>query len=177
MILPQDFYNQKTLKVARDLLGCFLIRKIGKKIIKAQITETEGYNGPRDKASHASRGKTERNKVMFASSGTIYVYFTYGMHNMFNIVTEREGYPAAVLIRGIRILSENKVLTNGPAKLTKYLNIDRSFNEKKIFEKRNGLWIEERKEKIKPSKIIKTPRVGIDYAEEYKDKLWRYLLI
>ncbi|OGF27751.1 hypothetical protein A2331_06615 [Candidatus Falkowbacteria bacterium RIFOXYB2_FULL_34_18] len=175
-MLPQSFYNQKTLKVAQDLLGCFLIRKIGNKTIRAKIIETEGYNGPRDKASHASRGMTERNKVMFASPGTIYVYFTYGMHNMFNIVTESQGYPAAVLIRGVEVVGKDRKLTNGPAKMTKFLNINKSFNEKKIFERKNGLWIEEREEKIKSTQIKKTPRIGIDYAEEYKDKLWRYLI-
>ena len=82
MILPQEFYNRRTLVVAQDLLGCFLVRKIGKKIIRAKIIETEAYNGPKDKASHASRGKTERNKIMFGEPGYIYVYFTYGMHFM-----------------------------------------------------------------------------------------------
>lgn len=187
MILPQEFYNRRTLVVAQDLLGCFLVRKIGKKIIRAKIIETEAYNGPKDKASHASRGKTERNKIMFGEPGYIYVYFTYGMHFMFNIVTEKEDYPAAVLIRAVEIENKGKEKfnTNGPARLTKFLQIDKKFNELQIFTKKFGLWVEGREvNKISARggpaadwKIKKAKRIGIDYAEEYRDKLWRFLLV
>jgi DNA-3-methyladenine glycosylase len=178
LILLQDFYNRPTLYVAQDLLGCFLVRKLNGKIVKAKIIETEAYNGPEDLASHASRGKTERSKIMFGEPGTIYVYFTYGMHFMFNIVTEAKDYPAAVLIRAVEIKSNSKEKfnTNGPARLTKALQIDKSLNGLSICTKKYGLWAEERKDKISPRQIKKAKRVGIDYAGEYKNKLWRFML-
>jgi DNA-3-methyladenine glycosylase len=174
-ILPSGFYNRSTLRVAQELLGCFLVRKVKGKIIRAKITETEAYNGPKDLASHASRGKTERNKIMFAEPGTIYVYFTYGMHYMFNIVTEAKDYPAAVLIRAVE-LDDKKINTNGPARLTKFLQIDKSFNGLSVCTKKHGLWVEGKKEMISPRQIKKAKRVGVDYAGEYKDKLWRFIL-
>ncbi|MBU4347024.1 DNA-3-methyladenine glycosylase [Candidatus Parcubacteria bacterium] len=180
---PQSFYNRPTLKVAQDLLGCFLVRKINGEIIKAKIVETEAYAGPKDLASHASRGETERNKVMFGKPGIIYVYFTYGMHYMLNIVTEERGYPAAVLIRAAEPsvnskfkIQNSKLFTNGPARLTKALKIDKSFNGLLIYAKKYGLWIESRDEDLKPRQIIKTTRVGVDYAGEYKNKLWRFYI-
>ncbi len=184
MILPQSFYNQKTLKVAQNLLGCFLVRRFADdRILKYKIVETEAYNGPKDLASHASRGKTSRNEVMFGSPGLIYVYFTYGMHYMFNVVTEKENYPAAVLIRAVEeivhpqpLQRRDFLVTNGPAKLTKTLKIDKCFNRLPIFTKKYGLWVENRTENIKPSQIKKTTRVGVDYAKNYKDKLWRFYL-
>ncbi|MFA4833940.1 MAG: DNA-3-methyladenine glycosylase [Patescibacteria group bacterium] len=170
MILPQSFYNRNTLQVAQDLLGCFLVKKIGRKTIKTKIVETEAYNGPADLASHASRGRTERNKVMFGGPGVIYVYFTYGMHYMLNIVTEEKEYPAAVLIRAVELESGN-----GPARLTKALKIDKFFNGLPIYVKKYGLWIESRVKDEKPQ-IIKTKRVGVDYAGKYKDKKWRFYI-
>ncbi|MCX6796204.1 MAG: DNA-3-methyladenine glycosylase [Candidatus Falkowbacteria bacterium] len=175
MILRQDFFNRPTLIVAQELLGCFLVRKIGRKIIKAKIVETEAYKGPQDLASHASRGKTERNKIMFGQPGTIYVYFTYGMHYMFNIVTEPQDYPAAVLIRAVEP-EDKKLKTNGPARLTLVLKIDKSFNSLPIYTKKYGLWIEGRKEIIATAQIIRAKRIGVAYAGKYKDKKWRYYL-
>lgn len=174
-VLNKSFYNQNTLKVAQNLLGCFLVRKIGNELIKAKIVETEGYMGFDDLASHASRGKTARNEVMFGEPGIIYVYLVYGMHYMLNIVTEEKNYPAAVLIRAVEIEDELGK-TNGPAKLTKFLKIDKSFNGLAIYNKKNGLWVEERKEEVKPNQIKKAKRVGIDYAGVYKDKLWRFYI-
>ena len=162
--------NKKTLRVARDLIGKILVRKIGKKIIRERITETEAYIGPHDLACHSSRGKTKRNEVMYCVAGTIYVYFTYGMHWMLNIVTEEEGFPAAVLIRG----TEN---FKGPARLTKALQIDKSLNGKKLG-KKAGLWIEnDLKIKNSKLKISRLPRVGIPYAGDiWKNKLYRFVL-
>lgn len=183
MLLKKSFYNRSTLRIAQDLLGCFLIRKIKGKIEKYKIIETEAYNGPKDLASHASIGKTERNKIMFDGPGAIYVYLTYGMHYMFNIVTEEKDYPAAVLIRAVEPISHNTqhithniFKTNGPAKLTKTLQIDKSFNGLPIYVKKYGLWVEGRAEDLKPNQIIRTTRVGIDYAKGYKDKKWRFYI-
>lgn len=177
--LSQSFFNRPTLKVAQDLLGCFLLRRIGQKIIKCKIVEIEAYDGPFDQASHASRGKTERNKVMFGPAGFIYVYFTYGMHYMLNIVTGPKDYPAAVLIRAAEPLNlkitKPKPLS-GPAKLTKGLRIDKRFNELPINAKKHELWCEARDKDIKDSQIVKAARIGVDYAGKYKDKKWRFYL-
>jgi DNA-3-methyladenine glycosylase len=185
MILKSQFYNQPTIKVAQNLLGCFLVRKNKGKIIKTMIVETEAYDGPNDLASHASRGKTTRNQVMFGKPGTIYVYFTYGMHYMLNIVTDESGYPAAVLIRAVEpvtppLLTKKRVgvrlKTNGPAKLTKALQIDKTFNGLSVCTKKHGLWIECRAEPVNKKEIVRVKRIGVDYAGEYKDKLWRFYL-
>ena len=189
-ILPQSFYNRPTLKVAQDLLGCFLVRKAPpfkrgagglKNLTKYKIVETEAYNGPKDLASHASIGKTERNKIMFDGPGTIYIYFTYGMHYMLNIVTEEKDYPAAVLIRAVEPMNgrdaPRRVSTNGPARLTKALKIDKSFNGLPIYKTRPaGLWIESRSAELKPNQIVRATRIGIDYAKGYKDKKWRFYI-
>lgn len=169
MRLKSSFFVRPTLSVSKELLGKYLVRRRGLKDISLMITEVEAYIGPDDKASHASRGKTERNKVMFDEGGKWYVYFTYGMHWMLNIVTGPEKYPAAVLIRGT-----DKVA--GPGRLTKYLKIDKRFNGS-LADIKSGLWIEDRGFKIKPSEIIKTPRIGVDYAGPFwAKKLWRFCI-
>ncbi len=155
-IISKDFFNRDTKKVARELLGKFLVRRIGKKEISGMITEVEVYDGLRDKASHASRGKTARNEIMFGEAGYFYVYFTYGMHFMLNIVTREHGYPAAILIRGTDEVS-------GPGRLTKQFGIDKKLNGK-LASRSSGLWFEDRGIKISPKKIKRTPRIGIDSA-------------
>ncbi|MBU1131242.1 DNA-3-methyladenine glycosylase [Patescibacteria group bacterium] len=172
MLLPKKFFKQKTLKVARQLLGCFLIRQIGKKKIIAKIIETEAYCGPKDLANHASKGRTKRTEVMFGPAGHVYVYLIYGMYYCFNVVTEKEGYPAAVLIRGVEI-NNQEIL--GPGKVCRELKIDKSLHGVDLI-KSNKIWLESYKG-IKNRKIKKMPRVGVDYAGEYKDKLWRFVLI
>lgn len=167
MILKRSFFVRPTLLVAKELLGKYLVRRYGGKEIPLLITEVEAYLGHNDKASHAGRGKTERNKVMFGEGGRWYVYFTYGMHWMLNIVTGPQNYPAAVLIRGT-----DKVA--GPGRLTKYLKIDKGLNGL-LADKKSGLWVEGRGYKIKPSEIIKSPRVGVDYAGPlWAKKPWRF---
>lgn len=166
------FKNQKTLAVARNLIGKILVRRIGKKLVKEKITETEAYVGPHDLACHTSRGKTKRNEVMFKEPGTIYVYFTYGMHWMLNIVTEKEGFGAAVLIRS----TEN---FKGPGRLTKALKINKSLNGKKLG-KKSGLWIEApTSSRLRGTKfkILRLPRVGISYSGPiWSKKPYRFVL-
>jgi len=177
-MIKQRFFNRSAIKVAQDLLGCFIVRQIGRKIIKAKIVETEAYNGPRDRASHASRGRTERNAVMFGPAGIIYVYFTYGLHFMLNLVTGKRGYPAAVLIRAVEpvdVKYKNRKF-GGPARLTKTLTINKTFNNLPIFTKNHGLWLEPRIDAIAPSQIAKAKRIGVDYAGAYKNKKWRFYL-
>lgn len=167
-VLSRSFFNQPTLTVAEELLGCFLCRKIGKKVIKFEITEVEAYDGFEDKASHAHRGQTLRNAPMFGGAGVWYVYFTYGMHWMLNIVTGPAGYPAAILIRGGCLSPTSEAVVevglklNGPARLTKFLHIDKRFNNKKAGVT-TGLWIEQGKPTDK-KKVQRTPRVGVAYA-------------
>lgn len=152
------------------------------------ITEVEAYDGPHDKASHAHKGKTTRNTPMFGEAGVWYVYFVYGMYNMLNIVTGPQNYPAAVLIRGIRSLGSPTPKLNGPGKLTKFLKIDKKFNNKPATPKM-GLWIEDKSVKIyspkfpkgkfwriKKSQIKTSPRIGIHYATEWEDKNYRFYL-
>lgn len=168
IFLPHSFFNRKTLHVARDLIGKYLVREIDGKTIREKITETEAYVGPHDLACHSSRGRTRRNEPMFCAPGTIYVYFTYGMHWMLNIVTEEKDFGAAVLIRG----TEN---VSGPARLTKYLKIDKSLNGKKLG-KKTGLWVEDG-EKVSLKKILRTPRIGIAYAGDWVKKPYRFILM
>ncbi len=182
MLIDRIFYNRNTLKVAKDLLGCFLVREYKGKMIRAIITETEAYRGFHDLASHASRGKTPRNAIMFGEPGRAYIYLIYGMHSMLNVVTEDVDYPAAVLIRGV-VPVETRLIASlpriaslpqldGPGKLTKFLHIDKSLNGHDLT---NGkkLWIElpMKKEKFK---IIKSPRVGVDYAGRSKEWKWNF---
>lgn len=179
-LLTQSFYNENTIKIAQKLLGCFLVRQIGKENIKTRIVETEAYCGLNDLASHASKGITERNRVMFGEAGIIYIYLIYGMYNMFNIVTEKNKYPAAVLIRALEPIEDlgfkiYDLKLNGPGKLTKALKINKKFNGLEIYKKTHGLWIETG-EKLKKPQIKKVPRVGVDYAGEYKNKLWRFYI-
>lgn len=173
-ILHSHFFGQRTLAIARELLGCVLYRKIGRKIVCGTIIETEAYCGPNDLASHASRGKTARNAVMFGPPGVIYVYLVYGMYWCLNIVTERESYPAAVLIRAVAVPDIPVQRTNGPGKLCRFFHIDKTLNGE-MLGKRTGLWIERPRTKKNDFRIIKTPRIGVDYAKTYRAKLWRYV--
>jgi len=172
-VLSQKFFNRNALKVAKELIGKYLVVKIKNKEKAYMITEVEAYDGPEDKACHVYKGKTERNKVMFDSPGHWYVYFIYGMYWMLNIVTGPGEYPSAVLIRKVENL-------NGPGKLTRDLKIDGRVNSKPA-DKKTGLWIEDRGE-IKQIvngewQIIQAPRVGVQYAEEWANKPYRFILL
>jgi DNA-3-methyladenine glycosylase len=133
LILTQSFFNRPTCEVARDLLGKYLVRVINKKILKFIIHEVEAYDGPYDLACHARVGKTKRTEPMFGQAGHSYIYFVYGVHWMLNIVAGPKDYPAAVLIRGAGEF-------DGPAKITKHLQIDKNLNAQKLSCKL-GLWV------------------------------------
>ncbi|MEK7479208.1 MAG: DNA-3-methyladenine glycosylase, partial [Patescibacteria group bacterium] len=181
MILRQSFFRRPVLKVAPELLGKFLVRRYRGREIAGMITEVEAYDGPNDFASHASRGMTERNKIMFGEAGYFYVYLCYGMHWMLNIVTGEEGYPAAVLIRGVFILDQGGPSTSlreyrrvsGPGKVTKFLKIDNKLNGKAAMPE-NGLWFENRGIIVPKSKIERTSRIGVHYAKEWAEKPYRF---
>ncbi len=169
IILGQEFFDRPTPLVARDLLGKFLMRKVDGKTVALMITETEAYHGFNDKASHASRGQTARNAPMFAAPGTMYVYFTYGMHWMLNLVCGKVGHPGAVLVRAADSIS-------GPARLTKALAIDKNLNGL-ILGKKSGLWVEDRAVVVRSKQIQKTPRINIRYAQEWQEKPWRFVFV
>ncbi|MFO7807569.1 MAG: DNA-3-methyladenine glycosylase [Candidatus Moraniibacteriota bacterium] len=176
-ILDKNFYNRYTPEVTKDLLGCRLAREVDGEIYKGMITEAECYRGFHDLASHASRAKTKRNKVMFGEPGRVYVYLIYGMYWMLNVVTEKEGYPAAVLIRGVEMVDKSGNKTkklDGPGKLTRDFGIAKDLNEWDLTlgEK---LWIEENKS-LRKKKIIKKPRVGVDYAGRCRKWKWNFSL-
>ena len=178
-----EFFNRPTLKVARGLLGKFLVhqfprrsalnlRNSARREISAMITEVEAYIGLKDRASHASRGKTKRTEIMFGKSGRWYIYLVYGMHYCLNIVTEKENYPAAILIRSVKIGDKE---IKGPGRVSKYFQINKKFNGK-FADETTGLWIEDRGVKINPRDIKRGKRIGVDYAGTWKDRLWRVYL-
>ena len=178
MRLKRKFFDRDTLIVVQELLGKYLVRKIPsassgqvRKVIRTRITETEAYCGPLDKASHASKGLTPRTKIMFGQSGHAYVYMIYGMYFCLNFVTEKEGYPAAVLIRGVDLAS-------GPGRLCRELKINKKLNEIDITSSKE-LWIESASRRRKEDyeiKIKKSKRIGVDYAGKWKNKLWRFYI-
>ncbi len=184
MKMPRSFYEQNTLDVARQLLGKYLVRQHAQGTTIGRIVETEAYVGPEDKACHAARGRTARTEVMFGEPGHAYVYFIYGFHYMLNIVTERKGFPAAVLIRAVepvrglslmkrrRGTDEARNLASGPGKLCQAFAIDRALNGGDMCG--SVLYVRDAGEP--PPKITTTPRIGVDYAGKWKHKLFRFLI-
>jgi len=200
--LNRGFYTQPTLKVAKLLLGKYIVRKIGNKKLVGKIIETEVYIGPQDKASHAflprrdfrktsiedikkvfggsllkdkaflenllrGGGKiTPRNRAEYFVGGHIYIYLVYGMYWQMNISTSGEGKPECVLIRAVEPEEGEISLANGPGKFCRYLKLDESFYGEDLT-KSKRIWLEDRGGKIKPSQILATKRIGIDYAGSY----------
>ncbi|MFP4021921.1 MAG: DNA-3-methyladenine glycosylase [Halanaerobium sp.] len=188
MKLDYNFYQKDAVSTAKNLLGKIIVRKINDEKIMVRIVDTEAYNGVEDKASHAyGYKKTKRTKTMFARGGLAYIYLIYGMYHCFNIVTAEEDNPHAVLIRavepvkGLELIRDNRKikskkiedLTNGPGKLSEALKIDRSLNGIDLV-KNNNLYLLDNNDQN--FKIKAAPRVNIDYAEEYKDKKWRFYI-
>lgn len=183
-LLNRDFYNRSTLKVARELIGARLVRILGGKKLVGLITETEAYISQNDLACHAKAGITPRTQVMFGEPGHAYVYFTYGNHWMLNVVTEREGFPAAVLIRAIQPIEGVDVMlerrngrdTFGPGKLCQAMGITKSENGVDLTKRSGGLWMEEGVN-VPNSLVTKGPRVGLNNTPEpWLSKPWRFLV-
>ena len=184
MILPSKFYSRSTLIVARGLLGARLVRILNGVELVGLITETEAYIGEQDLACHAKAGLTPRTVPMYGPPGHAYVYFTYGNHWMLNAITEREGFPAAVLIRAIQPVEGIEVMmerrsggdTFGPGKLTLAMGITKSQNNVKLTEAGSGLWIEAGQ--VVPDKSVTIgPRVGLNKTPEpWLSKPWRFLV-
>jgi DNA-3-methyladenine glycosylase len=155
-VVPISFFSRPAAKVARDLIGCVLVRENENGRIERAITETEAYEGVHDLASHSAKGRTKRTEVMFGPAGRFYVYRIYGLHWMLNIVTGSIGDAQAILIRGVEGIS-------GPGRVASRLSIDLSLNGK-VASPKSGLWLElPAIDKPKP-KIKKTARIGVDYA-------------
>ncbi len=171
--LARSFYERPTLTVAKELLGKHLIRRGESGLLAGRIVEVEAYVGPEDRASHASRGKTKRTEVMFGQAGLAYVYLIYGMYHCFNIVTEREGYPAAILVRAVEVDGR---LIDGPGKVCRDLKIDKTHNYHDLTAGKI-LWLEDRGDRLPDSSIMTAPRIGVDYAGPWAQKPWRFRVI
>ncbi|MEX0966333.1 MAG: DNA-3-methyladenine glycosylase [Bacteroidia bacterium] len=184
--LPTDFYlREDVVQVSKDLLGKILCTRFDGKLTTGKIVETEAYAGKIDRASHAWNGRlTNRTRIMYAEGGVAYVYLCYGIHHLFNIVTNREGVPHAVLVRavdplaGISVMLQRRskekletTLTSGPGALSQALGINRSHTG--ISLRSSELWIAEG-ETIIENQIISSARVGVAYAAEHASWPWRF---
>lgn len=184
--LSREFYRRSdVLTVSKELLGKLLVvpGSDGKRI-SGKIVEVEAYRGPEDRASHAYGGRrTKRTETMYNPGGVAYVYFVYGMYYQFNVVSGVEDIPHAILVRalepveGLDIMRARRHshpdhnLTNGPGKLCIAMGIDRHLDGADLLGDR--VWLEDF-EKIPPRRIARGPRIGIDYAEEWIHKPWRF---
>ena len=188
MKLPNTFYERTdVVKIARDLLGKSLCTRINRILTNGIIVETEAYSW-KERGCHAFNGRmTERNKIMFEKGGHAYVYLCYGIHNLFNVVTNKAGIADAVLIRAIEPvdglpemtlrrgeLLNPRHLTSGPGKLTKALGIDRRFNGKYLLN--SEVWIEDVGETVSAKHIHSSHRIGIDYAGQDAKLPWRFTI-
>lgn len=192
MIVNRNFYNRSAIYVAKDLLGKVLVREIDGKVLKGKIVETEAYIGEGDKACHAYNGRrTKRTEPLYEEGGITYIYFIYGLYYCFNVVTREKNIAEAVLIRAIEPLNELdyisqirykkdfnnltktqiKNLANGPSKLCLAYLIDKNLNKYKLYEK-GEIYIEEYQNE--GFEIVEAKRIGIEYAEEAKDFMWRF---
>ncbi len=171
-VLPQQYFSRPTVQVARSLVGKYLVRSLDGREIAGRIIEVEAYVGPEDKACHASKGRTKRTDVLFGPPGQSYVYLIYGMYHCLNVVTEREEFPAAVLIRAIEV---DGVLIDGPGRLCRALQIDRGLNRIDLTAQ-ESLWFEDRGSLILHRQVAALPRIGVDYAGVWAKKLWRFRL-
>ena len=162
--LDEHFYCRDAVLVARELLGKTLVRVTDDGVVsRYRITATEAYLGGDDLACHASKGRTPRTEVMFDSGGKVYVYLIYGMYWMLNIVTGEKDHPQAVLICGLDAVK-------GSGRVGKLLKMDKSFYGEDLTTS-NRIWLEDNTERVN---FVTKPRVGVDYAGEWKDKLWRF---
>ena len=189
MTLPREFYDRPTLDVARDLIGKVLVCQGRTSQTAGAIVEVEAYIGESDAACHASAGRTPRNEPLYGPPGLAYVYLSYGVHNLFNVVTEAEGSPAAVLVRalepleGISVMERNRKgrtgfdLCSGPAKLAQALDITRALNGADLCARRGAeLWIEDAPP-IPNDEIAAGPRIGLNSVPEpWFSKPWRFYI-
>ncbi|HYV91572.1 MAG TPA: DNA-3-methyladenine glycosylase [Chitinophagales bacterium] len=187
--LPKEFYlRENVLQITTELLGKFLVTKINGAITGGMITEAEAYAGEIDSASHAFKGRrTRRNEIMFAHGGTAYVYICYGIHHLFNVVTNQKDIPHAILIRGIeptegievmlkrrKMKAPNFSLTAGPGALSQAMGIHVRHTGLDLLG--DIIWIEDRGVKIPPRKILRTIRVGVESSGKDARLPYRYII-
>jgi DNA-3-methyladenine glycosylase len=183
--LPVSFYNRDVVTVARELLGMRLVRHFNGERLSGYIIETEAYRGEDDLACHARAGRTARTSIMYGPAGRAYVYFTYGMHWCLNCVASADGFPAAVLIRGVmpveglerqRANRPQADWCNGPGKLTQAFSIDGALNGCDLSDAQGDLSIETG-HSVPDDAVISGPRVGINrVAEPWRSIPWRFLV-
>ncbi len=167
-----SLYQQPASEAARRLIGTIIVRKVGSRFLRGRIVETEAYLGPIDLASHASKGRTKRTEVMFASPGHAYIYLIYGMYDMFNIVVGAVGDAHAVLIRPAEPLDGWAENLSGPGKLARGFRITRTDNATNLCTSKSLYLVQADR---KRRRILTTPRIGIDYALHWKDELLRFV--
>lgn len=171
--LPRAFYARDTVTVARELLGKWLVHRANDVERIGRIVEVEAYVGPHDLASHSSKGLTARNQVMFGPPGHAYVYFIYGMHHCLNVVTERAGVGAAVLLRALEPVKNLEGAASGPGLLCRAMGIDRRHNGHDLLS--DDLFVAEPDE---PGRIViaRAPRVGVEYARHWARRHLRFYI-
>jgi DNA-3-methyladenine glycosylase len=171
--LTRDFYNRDTIVVAKELLGKYLIHIVDGIEYKAKIVEVEAYLGPHDLAAHSTRGLTPRTQVMFGPPGYAYVYLIYGMYHCMNVVTEKEGSAAAVLIRAVEPIKNITLRTQGPGLLCKAMQISKNLNGQDLLS--DHFYLAEAPNHL-PFTIIKRSRIGVDYAKHWAKRLLRFYI-
>ncbi len=171
--LPREFYDQKTITVARELLGKFLVHVSDGVERVSRIVETEAYLGPHDLAAHSAKGLTPRTKIMFGPPGYAYVYFIYGMYFCMNVVTEREGHASAVLLRAIEPVKNVTGRSCGPGLLCRAMHIDKRLNGHDLLS--DDFYIAAPTE-AEVFKTVKGPRIGVDYAKHWAKRHLRFYI-
>jgi DNA-3-methyladenine glycosylase len=172
--LDESFFSRPAEIVARDLIGKILVRQLRTRQLRGRIVETEAYVGPHDLACHAAKGRTRRTEVMFGPAGRAYVYFIYGMYEMLNIVTGVEGDAQAVLVRAAEPLDGWDENVTGPGRLARGFRIKLSENGLDLTSSPK-LFVAVADSTSPPPRIVRTPRVGVDYAKHWKDELLRFV--
>lgn len=187
--IPRSFYNRNdVVQISKDLIGKVLCTRFNNTLTTGKIVETEAYDGRNDKACHAHLNRrTKRTEVMYGPPGHAYIYLCYGIHHLFNIVTNKEGLADAVLVRAIEPIDGKREMVkrrgkdefgppvgNGPGILSQALNITTDFDGVDLTG--DTIWIEDHNFDVPPQNIVASKRIGIDYAEEDADLLWRFTL-
>lgn len=171
--LPRSFYDRDTTLVAHELLGKLLVHHVDGLQRIGRIAEVEAYLGPHDLAAHSSKGLTNRTKIMFGPPGHAYVYLIYGMYWCMNVVTEPEGHASAVLLRAVEPIQNVEGRTQGPGLLCRAMQIDRKLNGHDLL--CDDFHIAE-PTKADAFKIVKRPRIGIDYAKHWAKRHLRFYI-
>jgi DNA-3-methyladenine glycosylase len=189
MRLPRQFYTgDNVVEIARALLGKVLCTKLDGILTSGIIVETEAYQGPEDRASHAYGGRrTARTEIMYHQGGTAYIYLCYGIHHLFNVVTNVKGIPHAVLIRAIEpldgiepmlvrrgMLTLQHRIASGPGSLSVALGLTTKLTGTDLVKRESPIWIEDSKSTVPKNQIIASPRIGVSYAKEWAKKPWRF---